>query len=306
MAEPNNGWIYRARVAADAAGASVLAFHVARYRHSDEVAWREAIDLGRVLVNGRRVRPEQPLAAGDELEFHRPPWREPEAPESFAVAFEDEHVLVVVKPADLQVLPAGPFSARTLLELVRASDASRREAAPAHRLGRGTSGLIAFGKTALGRSSLSRQLRELTLGKTYLAWIAGARLPTSFAARQPIARIPHGPLTIHAAAAHGRRVVDARARAAPHGRADARRRAADHGPARSDPHPSRGGRRADRRRSAVRAGRRAEERRAAGRRRLLCCIRRGSSFDHPHSGARIRLRSRPDWLADERGVDSWS
>ena len=161
METTNTGWIYRTRVSPEAAGASVLAFHVARYRHSDEAAWRAAIDLGRVLVNGRRAEAEQPLAAGDELEFHRPPWREPDAPESFTVAFEDEHVLVVVKPANLQVLPAGPFSARTLLSLVRSSDASRREAAPAHRLGRGTSGLIAFGKTAAARSSLSRQLREL-------------------------------------------------------------------------------------------------------------------------------------------------
>jgi 23S rRNA pseudouridine1911/1915/1917 synthase len=200
----NEGFVYRTRVAADAAGSSVLAFHVARFRHSDEATWRAAIDLGRVLVNGRRAAPNEVLAAGDELEFHRPPWREPEAPESFGVAFEDEHVLVAVKPAGLQVLPAGPFSARTLLELVRASHASRAEAAPAHRLGRGTSGLIAFGKSALGRSSLTRQLRELTFGKTYLAWVEGARLPGSFAAQQPIARLLHGPLTIHAAAPHGR------------------------------------------------------------------------------------------------------
>jgi 23S rRNA pseudouridine1911/1915/1917 synthase len=196
MDTTNTGWIYRTRVSPEAAGASVLAFHVVRYRHSDEAAWRAAIDLGRVLVNGRRVHPEQALAAGDELEFHRPPWREPDAPESFTVAFETS-MLVVVKPANLQVLPAGPFSARTLLTLVRSSDASRGEAAPAHRLGRGTSGLIAFGKTAQARSSLSRQLRELTLGKTYLAWTCGARLPSSFAGRQPIARVPHGPLTIH-------------------------------------------------------------------------------------------------------------
>src|SRR6185436_8024567 len=238
MGTTNEGFVYRTRVSPDAAGASVLSFHVARYRHSDEAAWRAAIDLGRVLVNGRRVRPEHPLAAGDELEFHRAPWREPDAPESFTVAFEDEHVLVVVKPANLQVLPAGPFSARTLLNLVRASDASRAEAAPAHRLGRGTSGLIAFGKTARARSSLSRQLRELALGKTYLAWVEGDRLPSSFAARQPIGRVAHG---------------------LPH----ARRRSADHGPPRPDPYSSRCGRRADRRRSAVRPRRRAEERRAA-------------------------------------------
>ncbi len=300
MAAANKGWIYRARVAPDAAGASVLAFHVARYRHSDEVAWREAIDLGRVLVNGNRVRPEQPLADGDELEFHRPPWREPDAPESFAVAFEDEHVLVVVKPADLQVLPAGPFAARTLLELVRSSDAARREAAPAHRLGRGTSGLIAFGKTALGRSSLSRQLRELTLGKTYLAWTSGARLPTSFSARQPIARIAHGPLTIHAAGAHGRpsltrvrvlRRTPGRTLVAAQpitGRPDQIRiqLAAAGAPIVGDPLFGPGGVP----KSDVPPG-------SGGY--LLHSA--GLAFDHPQSGARIRLRSRQDWLADERG-----
>jgi 23S rRNA pseudouridine1911/1915/1917 synthase len=200
----NRGYVYRARVAEADAGSSVLAFHVARFAHSDEATWRESIELGRVRVNGRRATADEPLRAGDELQFHRPAWTEPPAPESFSVAFEDEHVLVVEKPSGLQVLPAGPFSARTLLQLVRTSDASRAAAAPAHRLARGTSGLIAFGKSALGRSSLARQLREFTLGKTYLAWVEGAQLPNSFAARQPIARVAHGPIVIHVAAAVGR------------------------------------------------------------------------------------------------------
>jgi 23S rRNA pseudouridine1911/1915/1917 synthase len=116
-------------------------------------------------------------------------------------------VLVVVKPAGLQVLPAGPFSARTLLSLVRASHASRASAAPAHRLGRGTSGLIAFGKTELARVSLARQFRELVPVKTYLAWVEGTGLKTSFVARQSIGRIAHGPLEIHVAAEHGRASV---------------------------------------------------------------------------------------------------
>jgi 23S rRNA pseudouridine1911/1915/1917 synthase len=295
MDTTNGGWTYRTRVAADAAGASVLAFHVARYRHTDELGWRAAIDVGRVLVNGRRASAEQRLAAGDELEFHRPPWREPEAPERFAVAFEDEHVLVAVKPANLQVLPAGPFSARTLLALVRASDATRSEAAPAHRLGRGTSGLIAFGKTALARSALSRQLRELTLGKTYLAYVAGARLPGSFAARQPIARLKHGPLTIHAAAAHGRASLT-RVRVLRRGgertlvaaqpitgRPDQIRihLAAAGAPIVGDPLFGPGGVP----KSDVPPG-------AGGY--LLHSA--GLSFAHPASGARIRLRSLPDWL----------
>jgi 23S rRNA pseudouridine1911/1915/1917 synthase len=200
----NHGYVYRARVGDSDAGRSVLAFHVARFPHSDATRWRESIELGRVLVNGRPAAADEPLRAGDELEFHRPPWTEPDAPESFDVAFEDDDVLVVVKPPGLQVLPAGPFSARTLLQLVRASDASRDAAAPAHRLGRGTSGLIAFGKSARARSSLARQFRELTLVKTYLAWVEGVRLPDSFAAREPIGRIAHGPLRIYAAAGYGK------------------------------------------------------------------------------------------------------
>ena len=200
----NRGFVYRARVAAEYAGQSVLAFHVTRFLHSDEAQWRAAIAVGRVLVNGRRAAADEPLAAGDELEFHRPPWQEPDAPEAFTVAFEDEHVLVVVKPAGLQVLPAGPFSARTLLVLVRTSDPTRATAAPAHRLGRGTSGLMAFGKTDLARASLARQFREFVPVKTYLAWVAGATLPDSFVATQPIARVAHGPLSIHVAAEQGR------------------------------------------------------------------------------------------------------
>src|SRR5690606_38962933 len=68
----------------------------------------------------------------------------------------------------------------------------------------GTSGLIAFGKTALGRASLARQLREFGAVKTYVAWVEGATLPPSFRARQPIGRLTHGPLKIHAAVEHGK------------------------------------------------------------------------------------------------------
>jgi 23S rRNA pseudouridine1911/1915/1917 synthase len=296
MSSTNQGFIYRVRVEAADAGQSVLAFHVGRFKHSDEAAWRAAIALGRVLVNGRRAGAEEALRAGDALEFHRPPWSEPEAPRSFAVAFEDEHVLVVVKPAGLQVLPAGPFSATTLLTLVRASDATRASAAPAHRLGRGTSGLIAFGKSALGRSSLARQLRELTLGKTYLAWVEGARLPTSFLAREAIARMPHGPLHIHAAAAHGRpsltrvRVLRREAERALvaaqpiTGRPDQIRihLAAAGAPIVGDPLFGPGGTP----KSDVPPG--------VGGYLLHAAV---LSFTHPTSSTRIKVRSRPDWLA---------
>jgi 23S rRNA pseudouridine1911/1915/1917 synthase len=295
MVNLNRGWVYRARVAQADGGDSVLSFHVARYRHSDEGAWRAAIEAGLVLVNGRRATAEQTLLPGDELEFHRPPWEEPPAPGTFSVAYEDDDVLVAVKPAGLQVLPAGPFSARTLLTLVRESEPSRRAAAPAHRLGRGTSGLIAFGKTALARASLARQLREFGAVKTYLAWVEGSALPQSFRARQRIGSIVHGPLAIHAAAERGKasltRVRVLRREAAGTlvaaqpvtGRPDQIRihLAAAGAPIVGDPLFGPGGLP----KSDAPPGQGGYLLHAAG-----------LSFAHPATGRRVRLRSWPEWL----------
>lgn len=200
----NRGHLYRDRVGPEDEGRTVLAYHTAHYPHSDEAMWRASIEGGLVLVNGCATSSSQRLRAGDELEFHRPPWVEPDAPTGFGVVLEDEHVLALDKPAGLQVLPAGPFLERTLWHVVRASHPSRADSSPIHRLGRGTSGLILFGKTELARASLSLQFRECTPRKTYLALVVGTALPDAFVARQPIGRIAHGPMHIWVAARHGK------------------------------------------------------------------------------------------------------
>lgn len=200
----NRGYVYVDRVLPEDAGVTILEYHIRRFAHSSGAEWRTSIESGRVLCNGRTASADERVQAGDELEFHRPPWREPDAPTHFTVVHEDEHVLVVDKPAGLQVLPAGPFLERTLFALVRASDPTRAECAPVHRLGRGTSGLILFGKTAAARADLSRQFRERTPCKTYLAQVEGCSLADSIIARHPIGPVPHGPISIHVARADGK------------------------------------------------------------------------------------------------------
>jgi len=201
---PNRGHVYRDRVEAPDAGRNVLDYHALHFTHADVETWRGAIEQGLVRVNGVAASSARILRAGDELEFHRPPWIEPEAPVDFTVVHEDEHVLAVEKPAGLQVLPAGPFLERTLWSRVRASDPSRVDSAPVHRLGRGTSGLVLFGKTKAARAALSLQFRQCTPRKTYLALVTGCSLPDSFVARQKIGRVAHGPLRIWVAAPNGK------------------------------------------------------------------------------------------------------
>jgi 23S rRNA pseudouridine1911/1915/1917 synthase len=200
----NAGYVYRGLVRARDAGARVLAYHAARFEHSSPAAWRRAIEAGAVRVNGRVADCEQPLCEGDRLEFHRPPWEEPESPLEFRVVHEDQDVLVVEKPAGLQVLPAGPFLEHTLLHLVRTSSAARAASAPVHRLGRGTSGLVLFGRNAAARAFLSAELRCFRMGKTYLALASGTALPISCRARQPIGPRAHGPLQVYCVDPGGR------------------------------------------------------------------------------------------------------
>ena len=200
----NAGYTYHDRVRPEYAGLRVLDYHAARFAHSSSENWTLALAEGRVRVNGRTAQAQDLLSSGDELEYFRPPWDEPAVPLDFKVHFEDEHVLAVEKPSGLQVLPAGPFFESTLLHLVRSSDPSRRESSPIHRLGRGTSGLIVIGKSALARAELALQFRNFVPRKTYLALVEGARLPDSCIARHSIGRVPHGPLMIHVAREPGR------------------------------------------------------------------------------------------------------
>ena len=53
-----------------------------------------------------QASPDTVLCAGQLLEYHRPPWREPPAPRWLWTLFADEHVLVLLKPSGLPVLPS--------------------------------------------------------------------------------------------------------------------------------------------------------------------------------------------------------
>ncbi|MEZ6016221.1 MAG: RluA family pseudouridine synthase [Planctomycetota bacterium] len=200
----NQGYVYRHFIQPATAGRTVLAHHVAVFTRATEAEWRARIDAGQVRINGVTADPLRVLAAGDRVTFHRPPWEEPDAPLAFDVVYEDADVLVVTKSSGLQVQPGGTFQEHTLWHQVRVSAPDRADASHVHRLGRGTSGLVLFGKTRQARASLCAQFRRREPCKTYLALARGTGLPTSVQARHPIGPIPHGPIVVWCAQAGGK------------------------------------------------------------------------------------------------------
>ena len=172
----NSGHVYRDGVSAPAS--SIAAFYALHYPHSDRAVWMERLAAGEICRNGRQLRADAPLAVGDRLAWHRPPWQEPAVPVLGArsIVFDDGDLLVLNKPSGLPVLPAGGFLEHTLLAQLHTLVPSGQPR-PVHRLGRFTSGLLVCARSPASRAWLSAQLRDSTR-------IGGAR----GSAEAPIAR----------------------------------------------------------------------------------------------------------------------
>lgn len=201
----NKGFEYREQIGAKGGGLCVLAYLSGRYAHSSEEAWRERLEKGEVFLDGRAARPGDILRSGQRLAWRRPPWDEPEVPLGFDSIHEDKELLVVGKPRGLPTVPAGGFLEHTLLSVVRKQ---YPEATPVHRLGRGTSGIVVFARTARARSMLCEAFRNNGTTKIYRALVSGVPSSDNFTIDAPIGLAPHPRLgALHAASASGKRAV---------------------------------------------------------------------------------------------------
>jgi len=196
----NAGFCYRERVRQG--GLTVLEHYVRNHPHSTPECWRARIEAGEVELDGHLPDPAAPLAPGQELAWHRPPWEEPEVDTTLRVIHEDAALLVVAKPSGLPTLPGGGFLENTLLALARARCPG---CSPMHRLGRGTSGLVLFARTPEAGAALQAAWREHRVEKRYRALAAGDPGWDELDIRTPIGPVPHPWLgTIFAASPAGK------------------------------------------------------------------------------------------------------
>lgn len=201
----NQGFAYRERIGAAAAGETLLDHLRRRYRHSDEAAWRARLLRGELSLDAEVARAGDLLRPGQSLVWRRPPWEEPAAPLAWAVLHRDDHLLAAAKPRGLPTVPNGGFLMHTLLHLVRASFP---QAVPLHRLGRGTSGLVLFALTPLARARVSSLWRTSGVEKVYRALASGVPDRAAFTIDAPIGPVAHPRLgSVHAAHPAGRRAV---------------------------------------------------------------------------------------------------
>jgi 23S rRNA pseudouridine1911/1915/1917 synthase len=141
-------------------------------------AAQRLIDAGAVTVDGAPKPKRHVLRGGERVEVGElPAEAEPEAAEApFEIAWSDEHLLVVDKPAGVVVHPARGNRTGTLAQALRGlakggEDPDR--AGIVHRLDRDTSGLLLVARTVAAYDGLRAQMRARAITREYLALVEG-------------------------------------------------------------------------------------------------------------------------------------
>ncbi len=148
------------------------------------------ITEGQVELDGAvATSPSGKVQAGSSFSIHLPPPSNPQAiPQDIpiTVVYEDEHVIVVDKPAGMVVHPAAGNPDGTLVNALLHHCKGRLSgiggvARPGivHRIDKDTSGLLVVAKSDVAHEGLAQQFADHSLERAYLAVCAGHPSPPS-------------------------------------------------------------------------------------------------------------------------------
>ncbi len=157
------------------------------------------IAAGHITLDGKPAKASQLVEAGDlvalPVSITIPSTALP-APEDIplAIVYEDEHLIVVDKPAGMVVHPAAGHDHGTLVNalLGHTTALGGEPARPGivHRLDRDTSGLLIVAKDDATLLAIGEQMRARTITKVYLALVEGVLRQQEGAIEAPIGRDP--------------------------------------------------------------------------------------------------------------------
>ena len=148
---------------------------------------------GAVLVDGEPRQKSHRLEGGEEVAVELPEAAPALVAEEMdlRVAWEDEHLLVVDKPAGVVVHPARGHEARTLVHGLLALDAAggdEERPGIVHRLDRDTSGLLVAARSDEAHAKLQALIRRRELERRYLALVKGSPRSRTGRIEAPIGR----------------------------------------------------------------------------------------------------------------------
>ena len=191
----------RLRVPPEAAGSRLDRFLAELPEIGSRAVAERLVRDGGVRVDGRARSKSHKLEAGQEVEYDAPAPRpselEPQEME-LEVPYEDEHLLVVDKPAGIVVHPSAGHAEGTLVHGLLALDIEGGEETDrpgiVHRLDRDTSGLLVVARSPEAHRRLQEAVRRREVTREYVALVVGRPRSRRGTIDAPIGRDRHDPL----------------------------------------------------------------------------------------------------------------
>ena len=161
-------------------------FLVARIEHASRNKVQQAIESGRVLINGKQVSSNHKIKPGEEIIVYsdKEVPGEEIIPEELPlnIVFEDDEILIINKPVGLVVHPGSGNKSGTLINgvafhLRQQNQAIDENSLPrfglVHRIDKNTSGLMVLAKTEKAVASLAKEFFHHTIHRYYIALVWG-------------------------------------------------------------------------------------------------------------------------------------
>ncbi|WP_172962255.1 23S rRNA pseudouridine(1911/1915/1917) synthase RluD [Hydrocarboniclastica marina] len=147
-------------------------------------------------VNGKACKPREKVRMGDSIDIDaivsgEARWEAQQI--ELDILYEDEHLIVLNKPAGLVVHPAAGHASGTLVNalLNHAPELDHiPRAGVVHRLDKDTSGVMVVARSLVAHTYLVNQLQARTMGREYAAVVVGA-MTGGGVVDAPIGRHPH-------------------------------------------------------------------------------------------------------------------
>ncbi len=154
---------------------------------------------GRIFVDGKLKKSSYKVKPGEKVSGNIPSAElisyEPE-PIALRIIYEDDHLLLIDKPAGMVVHPAPGHSSGTIVNAIlhHCPDLEgincKIRPGIVHRLDKDTSGVLVVAKTSSAHSHLCSQFKERTIDKTYVVLVSGKMKTLTGNVDLPIGRHP--------------------------------------------------------------------------------------------------------------------
>ena len=175
-----------------------------QYKYFSRNRLQNLIDDGRIVMPNKRLKAATTLHSGDLIRVITEETSEPCVDAKYKIIYEDAYLIVIDKPGNLPVHPAGKFLFNTLLMALRKDRVEwltkGHDFFLIHRLDRETSGVILLAKTREMAGMLVKEFRERRTDKRYWAVTSGHCKEESFSVDADIGSAKNSPIRLKMAA----------------------------------------------------------------------------------------------------------